>query len=160
MRRAARLALEAAALTALLAWMWEAGGRAAYRDALAAAVRPVFGALGLVGLEPREADRFVSYVPFLVLMAVTRGLALRRRAVGALIGCAAIFVSHVGLVLAAHLARARHGAGAGGFSVLFPATLLVDCLPLVLWALIAREPLARALRGLRGSADPGRVSAP
>jgi hypothetical protein len=147
-RRALRALLEAAALSLLLTGLWLAWGQGAYEAFFAEAARPLLGALGVHALPDSPARRrFVSFVPFLVLMCATPGLAWRRRLGGILLGVPLLFLAHVGLVaVEAH----AHRPGADAFSRLLPAALFVDALPFALWALFAADVLAGLLR--RGGA--------
>lgn len=153
--RVLRLLLEAAALSLLLTGLWLAWGRTAYEAFFAEAARPLLRALGVLAVPDSPARRrFVSFVPFLVLMLVTPGLAWRRRLGGILLGIPLLFLGHVGLVAVEALSHAPRRPSADPFSTLLPAALFADALPFVLWALFAADVLIGLLRrrGATGSA--------
>ena len=96
MKRILLLFVEFVALTVPLTWAWRAWLDDPYDallfqilDALYQTIGGVHAGRGPVG------HRFVSYVPFLVLVAITPALSLRRRLWGAGLGSLAIFASHV-----------------------------------------------------------------
>ena len=151
MRRTLRPLLEATALSLLLTALWLAWGQAAYEAFFAEAARPLLRALGVHALPDSPARRrFVSFVPFLVLMLATPGLAWRRRLGGILLGIPLLFLGHVGLVAVEALSHGAHRPGSDSFSVLLPAALFADALPFALWALFAADVLAGLLRGRSG----------
>ena len=143
--------LEAVALSVLLTALWLAWGEAAYQAFFAESARPLLRALGVHALPDSPARRrFVSFVPFLVLMLVTPRLAWRRRLGGILLGIPLLFLGHVALVAIEALSHTARRPTGDSFSTLLPAALFADALPFVLWALFAAD----ALRGLwrRGGA--------
>ena len=143
--------LEAAALSVALTALWLAWGESAYQAFFAESARPLLRALGVHALPDSPARRrFVSFVPFLVLMLVTPGLAWRRRLGGILLGIPLIFLGHVALVAVEALSPTARRPTSDSFSTLLPAALFADALPFLLWALFAAD----ALRGLwrRGGA--------
>jgi hypothetical protein len=145
--RRLRLALSFVLLTTALTWLWVAWAGAAYERLLLAVAGPLLDALGVTRVAQSPAQkRFVSYVPFLVLMALTPGLGLRRRVLGTLVGCALLLLAHVGLLAVEELSLSRRRPTSDPFSTLFPAALFVDSLPFMLWAVIAH----RCLRELLG----------
>lgn len=149
-KRRLLLALEIAAISLPATWLWIAWGRTAYPALLEAVVPSVLGWIGMPGLRPSLVpDRFVSYVPFLVLMLVTPRLGAVRRALGTLVGFALIFASHVAFVVYVFAMQQSETLSARPFVNIFPAFLLLDAFPILLWALIARrfvpELAARAL---------------
>lgn len=132
-------------LTAPFTWLWVTGVQDAYVAFVSAVAGPVLEPLGVREVAQSPArERFISYVPYLVLMVVTPGLSLRRRAVGVAVGLPLIFLCHVGLVAVEGWA---HGGGReNAFSTLLPAAMFADAFPFVLWALVA-NPLLRDLFG-------------
>src|SRR5262245_66367905 len=93
-----RILVELAALSAALTWLWLAFGQSAYEHFFARTAQPLLAALGADGLADSPARRrFVSYVPFLVLMLGTPRLEWRRRLGGILLGMPLIFACHGGL---------------------------------------------------------------
>ena len=146
-----RLLLELAALSLPLTWLWLAWGQGAYEGFFAEAARPLLAALGMEAVPDSPARRrFVSYVPFLVLMLVTPGLAWRRRLGGILLGVPLIFLCHVGLVGVEALSHTRHRPTPDSFSMVFPAALFADAFPFALWALFASDVLRRLLARATG----------
>jgi hypothetical protein len=145
------LLLEAAALSVCLTALWLAWGESAYQAFFAESARPLLRALGVHALPDSPARRrFVSFVPFLVLMLVTPRLPWRRRLGGILLGIPLLFLGHVGLVAVEALSHTPRRPTSDSFSTLLPAALFADALPFLLWALFAAD----ALRGLwrRGAA--------
>jgi hypothetical protein len=148
-RRPLRLLLELVALSVLLTGLWLAWGQAAYEGFFARTARPLLEALGAGVLPDSPARRrFVSYVPFLVLMCGTPGLPWRRRLGGVLLGIPLLYLCHVGLVAVEFLSHSRHRPTGDAFSTLLPAALFADAFPFLLWAVFAND----VLRGLLASA--------
>ena len=148
---------ELLALSVPLTWLWVEGGRRAYNRLLGAIAWPLFEWLGLPSMKlGLVSPHFVSWLPFLVLMVLTPGLRLRRRALGTLLGLVAIFGVHVGCALVGATAHAAYGTSARAVALRWPALMFNDALPFILWALIARDFVRdfafRALR--RGPAPP------
>ena len=149
--RTLRLLVEAVALSLGLTWLWLAGGRSAYEAFLAETARPLLHALGLHALPDSPARlRFVSLVPFLVLMLVTPGLAWRRRLGGILLGLPLLFLGHVALVAVEGLSHGPRRPTGDSFSTLLPAALFADALPFALWALFCADVLVGLLRRRAG----------
>ena len=131
---------EVLALSVPLTWLWVEGGRRAYNRLLGGVAWPLFEWLGLPSMKlGLVSPHFVSWVPFLVLMVATPGLPLRRRALGTLLGLAAIFVVHVGCALLGAISHAAYGASPQAVAFRYPALMFNDALPFVLWALIAQD---------------------
>jgi len=146
--RRIRLALSFVLLTVGLTWVWIAWAGAAYERLLFAVAGSALEALGVTRIAESPArQRFVSFVPFLVLTWLTPGLSARRRLLGTLAGCALLFVAHVGLVGIEQFSLSKQRPTSDPFSTLFPAAIFADSLPFILWALIAhrwlRDRLAR-----------------
>lgn len=138
------LALEFLAITVTLTWLWVGWGHVVYQRFLVAATAPLFAWLGAPGLGFGPVPhRFVNFVPFLALMAVTPGLSPRRRLVGTLVGLGVIVLSHVAFMLASASETLGLGSLPRPFSALLLAVVLLDSLPFVLWALIANALLRR-----------------
>jgi len=139
-KRAALLTLEFIAITVPLTWLWMEWGREAYADVFNPLAAPFLAWAGYpnsqIGSIPQ---RFINYVPFLALMAITPRLSPMRRVFGTAIGCVAIFVGHVAFVLASIWAYARYGETPEAVARLFPALVLCDALPFVVWAVIAHR---------------------
>ena len=148
--RLIRLGLSFVLLTVGLTWVWIAWGAAGYERLLIAVAGPVLEFVGVTQIAESPArQRFVSFVPFLVLMCLTPGLSARRRLVGTLAGCALLFVAHIGLVGVEQWSQSKQRPTSDPFSTLFPAALFADSLPFMLWAVIAhrwlRDRLARLI---------------
>ena len=70
--RALLFLLRVVAVSAPLTWLWIAWGREAYGRLFFELAMPIYGLLGLTTLVPEGArDRFINYLPFLILMLVT-----------------------------------------------------------------------------------------
>jgi hypothetical protein len=144
------LLAEFVALSLPLTWLWIHGGKALYVGLLFSALDPLYPLLLGVPHGGRGAGgvslRYVSQIPFLVLMAITPAMALRRRLLGWLFGALVIFASHLALVLFTE-AAASSGRRVG--VTVLPAILLVDGLPLLIWIVLARDFLRGVVPGLR-----------
>lgn len=148
------------ALTAPLTWLWVTGVQQAYTDFFSAVAGPLLVAVGVGDVAESPArERFISYVPFLVLMVITPKLSLRRRALGLLLGLPLIFLCHVGLVIAESFSQSGGRPTEDAFSTVFPAAMFADAFPFILWALIANHVLRDVLgRALEGAGTDGRAS--
>ena len=145
------LLLEVVALSVPLTWLWLGWGEAAYAGLLERLASPLLAPLGVEAIADSPArKRFVSFVPFLVLMLATPGLGARRRLAGLALGVPAICAVHVGLVAVEHLAATGRRPTQDVFSTVFPAAMFADAFPFMLWALIAQRELRAAFRRLRG----------
>ena len=87
-------------------------------------------------------------MPFVVLVAITPLLSLRRRLWGGLIGCIAIFVSHLVMLFISDAAYTVYGKGTDAVATVFPFLLLTDGLPLLIWFILARDFLRSVVPGL------------
>ena len=153
--------LEFVVLSVALTWLWLAWAQEAYTIFFEWLAGPVLRAIGSgrVANSPAE-KRFISYVPFLVLMVITPSMSLRRRLTGTAVGILLIFLCHVGVVAVEHLAQTRYRPTSDPFSTVFPAAMFTDAFPFVLWAIIAkdfvRETFARAFspRASRNDGPP------
>jgi hypothetical protein len=153
------LGLSIVLLTVGLTWAWTAWGGDAYERLLLWVAGPLLEAAGVTRIVESPAQkRFVSFVPFLALMWVTPKMSVRRRVVGTLVGCALLFLAHVGLVGVEQWSQSKRRPTSDPFSTLFPAALFADSLPFMLWAVIAnrwlRDWFARIV-GPAPPADPG-----
>jgi hypothetical protein len=139
-RRLFLLLLEFLVITLALAWLWDVWGRGAYLGLFRAVAGP---ALDLLGVERIPVvmvrNRFIGHVPFFALMMVTPGLSARRRTVGTMVGFALIFLCQIGFTAVAYHVRANYGVSPRAFSALFPALLISDSFPFVVWAVVAHE---------------------
>ncbi len=133
-------------LTVGLTWAWVVWGGAAYERKLLAIAGPVLEAFGVTRIAESPAQkRFVSVVPFFVLVWLTPAMSLRRRVIGTLAGSAVLVLSHVGLVGIEQWALSSRRPTERPFSTLFPAVLFADGLPFMLWAVIAHRYLSGLL---------------
>jgi hypothetical protein len=138
--RRLQLGLSIVLLTVGLTWAWIAWGGDAYERLLIAVAGPLLEAVGVTRIAESPAQkRFVSFVPFLVLMWLTPKMGTRRRVVGTLVGCSLLFVAHVGLVGVEQWSQSKQRPTSDPFSTLFPAALFADALPFMLWAVIAHR---------------------
>jgi hypothetical protein len=138
--------LKLVAITVPLTWLWLEGGRDLYHQIFIHVTHPMlvwFGSPNSV--LATVPQRFIGYVPFLALMLITPGLSMRRRLWGTLIGSVLLFLSHAGFALANIASYARYGETPEAIRWIFPMILLVDSMPFVLWAVIAREVLRKSL---------------
>ena len=138
-RRLFRLLFEFVALSLPLSWLWMNGGKALYGRFFGWAATPIFQLLGATEPPNGYRDRFINYVPFVVLMLITPALSARRRALGTAVGLFVIFCGHLAFAWVANQAPRGPGGGrtAESFATLFPAFLVSDSLPFVLWAIFA-----------------------
>ena len=133
--------LKIVAVSAPLTWLWLAWGREAYGRLFLELAMPIYGILGLTTVVPEGArDRFINYLPFLILMLLTPRLTLTRRLVGTLAGFVVIFAAQLAFVYVADMEATRGAAMTQArFIRIVPANTLSDSLPFVLWVLIARD---------------------
>jgi hypothetical protein len=145
------------ALTIPLAWLWQERGAARYVAFLFAVLRPLHDALGwpFAGKGGGGLSlRFVSHVPFLILVLLTPGLSWRRRVLGGLLGSAFITATHLFIITLANLAFL---AGGGVFRKIAPFVLIMDGLPLLAWLVVARDFLRTVVPGLREEPRTGEI---
>ncbi|MFO0688037.1 MAG: hypothetical protein U0900_04975 [Myxococcota bacterium] len=138
------------AITLLLTFLWDEGGRVAYGRFLKTVAPPIYDLLGFDGARVGAfRQRYVNVVPFVGLVLVTPGLPARRRLVGLVIGLFVLFCGHLALNLTeVGRGRARH-------LPILPS-LLSDTLPFLVWLGVAAPVLTRWLPGPR---DPGAPAA-
>ncbi|HJO22004.1 MAG: hypothetical protein QF890_04960 [Myxococcota bacterium] len=150
MRRILYLLAEFILLTIPLTWAWLRWGSDAYTSLILAVIDPLYEMLGATHVKRGPTGhRFISYVPFLVLMAITPRIPTRRRIWGTLFGILVIFCSHVGMLYVADRAYTEHENDGAAVAQLFPFLLVTDGLPLMLWFVLARDFLRSAVPGLR-----------
>lgn len=160
-----RLLLEFVAITAPLTWLWMQGGQELYFRFFIRLARPFLILLGVTNFPPSLVrDHFLNWVPFLALMLITPHLPALRRLGGIVLGFVLIFFSHVGLTYWAYVTHVRDGHTAESLTNYFPAQVISDAIPFVLWALLAnrflRELLVRVLPPAPGEAGGQPDSAP
>lgn len=133
--------LKVVALTVPLTWLWLEWGRAAYGRLFTQLAIPIFGFLGMTRVIPLGArDRFINYLPFLILMLVTPRMSALRRVVGSLVGFVLIFFVQVFFVYMSEVVGARDGQfNQDSYEKMLPVLLLCDAFPFVLWIVIAKD---------------------
>ncbi len=133
--------LKIIAVSAPLTWLWITWGREAYAKLFIQLALPIYGLFGLTSLLPNAArDRFINYLPFLILMLITPRMALRRRVVGIAVGFVVIFLVHVVFIYIASTAESPDSSlNVRGFRKIVPANGLSDSAPFILWVIIARD---------------------
>ncbi len=134
--------LKIVAISAPLTWLWIEWGRDAYGDLFFNLAMPIYGLLGLTDVVPEGArDRFINYLPFLILMLITPDMSWRRRLSGIAIGFGVIFCVHLIFVYVASSATITGGRRmtTHGFMRIVPANALSDSIPLLLWVLFAKD---------------------
>jgi len=128
------------AITVPLTLLWKVWGHDAYLDLFRTLARPFLDLLGVKRIPVMlVGSRFVNFLPFFALMMVTPGLTARRRWIGTLVGFALMFVCQVIFAAVAFHVMASYVTSAKAFSALFPALLISDSFPFVIWAVIAHE---------------------
>jgi hypothetical protein len=145
-----RLLLEFAAITVPLTWLWMAGGQDLYFRFYLRLARPILLLLGVTNFPPGLVrDRMISFIPFLALMIVTPQIPRLRRWAGIATGFVLLFLSHIVLTWWAWVSFVRDGKTAESMLFYFPALVMADAMPFVLWAIFAnrflRELLERVL---------------
>jgi hypothetical protein len=148
-RPLARFVLCFFALTLPLTWLWMEWGRDHYARFLIGLAEQIFeiGRSGSAARGSAAGARFVSVVPFVVLMAVTPGLSWRRRLLGTLAGLAFLVAVHLCLLLLVDAVEAQYGRGRRSIKRFFPFLIVADGVPLLLWLILARDFLASAIPG-------------
>jgi hypothetical protein len=176
LRLAARFALVFAIALAVLAALWTVAAPR-YGAAVAAAAGPAFrwAERDDVTVLAAEADEiwvyrrmgpnqvapfmyfdryaFFAVIPLLALFAATPGLRLRRRAVWAASGLCALFLVHVGYVVASvELSYAAAGLSASGPHELaqWIVRLLWEAAPIAIWLAFTARAWMRAVQTARG----------
>jgi hypothetical protein len=134
--------LEIVVVSLPLTWLWMEWGRDAYARLFRQLAIPIYGYLGQTTILPNAArDRFIHFLPFLILMMVTPRMTWTRRILGTLVGFVALFAFQVLFIYVDHISTVGGGQQRTqeGFETFFPLMLLSDSLPLILWAIIAHE---------------------
>lgn len=138
-----RIALEFVAITLPLTWLWMNGGQELYFRFFMRMASPILLWIGVTNFPPGLVkDRMISFIPFLALMLVTPRIPLIRRWIGIGGGFALLFVSHVALVWWAFVSFIRDGKSPESMLTYFPALVVADAMPFLLWALFANRALS------------------
>ena len=149
-------------LSVAVTWIWLEWGRDAYSELFVELSLPIYGELGYTSLLPQAGrDRFINYLPFLILMIVTPRLSWLRRIVGIAVGFIVIFIFQVIFVLVDYLVFPEGAANMtqDSYSKFLPIMLLTDSIPLILWVIIAKdfvkEKAAFIFTTMEAAVDPG-----
>jgi hypothetical protein len=135
------------AVSLALTWLWLAGGNALYAETMQPIAREIHQWVGLRRAGTMDRARFINLVPFVTLMLLTPRLSRRRRWGGLAIGLLILVLSH--LLLNA-IAVGSHARGR-----LPPtAALASDAMPFLIWFVIAREFVQKAIRKVRNQETP------
>ena len=139
-----------AAITIGLTWLWGEWGRVEYGRLLKTVAPPIYELIGFPDARVGALrQRYINWVPFVGLVLVTPGLALRRRAIGLFAGLGLLFVSHLMLNLTERWQPGR--------SLPVVASLISDALPFVIWIVVAHPVVSRwfvARQGEGKESDP------
>jgi hypothetical protein len=133
MKKILLFVLEFLALSVPLTWLWVSWVRPVYASFFHYAATAIYALFGLSGVPTPMRQRYIHYIPFVVLMILTPRLSARRRFGGIALGALALFLFQV----AANWIASP--AGTLRLVLPIPIGLLSDALPFVLWALIAHE---------------------
>lgn len=132
--------VEFVVITVPLAWWWTHGGLEAYQSVFKTLAFPLLQEAGVTHMSAGLVrDRFAGFIPFLALMCVTPGMPLKRRLLGLAVGFFVIFLSHVALTYWSWISFTRDGRSAGSMARYFPALVVTDAVPFVLWAVFANR---------------------
>ena len=130
MKKAILVILAFAVITIGLTWMWTHGGRNLYGQFLKLIAPPIYDLIGFDGARVGAfRQRYINFIPFIGLVLVTPGIALRRRALGLAGGLVALSVGHLALNLT--------DGGTRGAHLPFVPSIVSDALPLLLWVIVA-----------------------
>jgi hypothetical protein len=132
--------LEFLAITGVVAWWWMHGGQEAYFKAWIEVARPALRWLGVTNFPPSLVkERFLNFLPFIALMTITPGFSWARRLGRTAIGLVVIFFGQIGLTYWGYVTFVRDGQSEESMANFFPAVMLHDALPFVLWAILANH---------------------
>ena len=147
MNKALLRILAFAAITLLLTWLWEEGGRLQYGQLLKRVAPPIYDVLGFDGARVGAfRQRYVNFIPFVGLVLVTPRLSLRRRMLGLALGVFGLFCGHLALNLT------ETGTGRARHLPLVPS-LVSDTLPFLVWLVVAAPALAHWLPATAAAAE-------
>ena len=141
-----RILLEFVLVTVPLTWLWMNRGEAAYEVFFRTVGFPILLKMGVTGFPMGVVtDRMISFIPFLALMVVTPKMSWMRRVGGVLGGFVILFMSHIGLAWWAWISFVRDGRSDESMLTYFPALVIADALPFLLWAVFANQYLKELL---------------
>jgi hypothetical protein len=127
-------------ITAPLAWWWTQGGLESYYELFKRLAFPLLQELGVGHISPGLVrDRLAGFIPFVALMLVTPQMPLKRRLGGLGLGIVVIFFGHVALSYWAWASFGRTGVSADSMARYFPALIINDAVPFILWAFFANR---------------------
>ena len=153
--------IEFVAITVPLVWWWTHGGLDAYHDIFKRLAFPLLQEMGVTHVsQSLVRDRLIGFIPYTALMLVTPRMALKRRLVGLAVGYAVIFFSHLLLSYWSWVAFGRDGRSTGSMATYFPALVITDAVPFILWALFANSFLLEQLSRVRSTTEPGSRAKP
>ena len=135
-------ALKIVGITVPVTWIWLEWVRAAYGQLFAQLSIPIFGFLGMTHILPQGSrDRFINYLPFLILMIVTPRMSMLRRCVGISVGFVLIFLLQVFFIYASEMAGVQDGQvnRQDIYEKMLPVLLICDAFPFVLWIVFAKD---------------------
>ena len=94
-KRALFFAAKFIGLSVPLTWLWMEWGRGAYGRFFTSMAKPMYDLMELEMQPGGARERYVNYIPFLVLMFITPRLTIARRVMGTTVGVMAIFTFHL-----------------------------------------------------------------
>ncbi len=148
--------IEFVAITVPLVWWWTHGGLEAYHAIFKRLAFPLLQELGVTHVsQGLVRDRLIGFIPFTALILVTPGIAVKRRLVGLAVGYAVIFFSHLLLSYWSWVAFGRDGRSTGSMATYFPALVMTDAVPFILWAFFANRFLLEQLSRVLPTTAPG-----
>jgi hypothetical protein len=153
--------LKFVAITGPITWWWMHGGQDLYFAAFKHLARPILLQIGVTNFPPSVVrDRLLNFLPFIALMMVTPQMSRFRRYVGIAGGMVVIFLGQVALTWWAWVCFAKNGRGPESMTDFFPAMVISDALPFVLWALLANQFLLAQLAKILPPTPPAPPSQP
>ena len=121
-----------------LTWIWNEWARVGYAQLFNWMAPPFYD---LIGFEDARVvgsrTRYINFVPFVSLVIVTPGIALRRRLIGLALGVCSISLGHLLLNLTERLHP--------GLSLPIVPALVSDALPFLVWLVVAYPVVAKFL---------------
>jgi hypothetical protein len=144
MKKALLVVLAFCVVSVLLTVAWNEWLVDAYAVVFRTIAPAVYGLLGADDtLVYARRGRYINFVPFVSLVVVTPGIALRRRLVGLLLGIVALVVAHLVLNWTARFSP--------GSSLPVVPAIVSDTLPFLFWLVVAYPVLVGLLPGSAGT---------